>query len=148
MTGLDRFTTKSMFNTLSLISDCKSFTYSSIFIFVNITTEFGKLFPKTWIKLRHRVKSMGSASMSLSGFGFCCLQMMSCWLDDVLSTIHRGDMGGEGRCLATAWSTKLFLSLVLREWRLMYLLAEVRRLKRLSGGWCVSLTIVSALRVV
>src|SRR4029434_5367711 len=47
----------------------------------------------------------------------------------------------------TAWCIKLFLRLVVRQRRLLYLLPEGRRLNRLCAGWGVSLTVEVALWV-
>src|SRR4029434_2594598 len=57
--------------------------------------------------------------------------------------------GSEGRefSFLTAWCIKLFLSLVVRHRRLLYLLPEGRRLNRLCAGWLVSLAIQVAFRV-
>src|SRR4029434_11295685 len=46
-----------------------------------------------------------------------------------------------GFSFLTAWSIKLFLSLVVRQRRLLYLLPEGRRRNRLCAGWLVSLAI-------
>src|SRR4029434_756685 len=57
--------------------------------------------------------------------------------------------GSEGRefSFLTAWCMKLFLSLVVQQRRLLYLLPEGRRLNRLCAGWLVSFTIEVAFRV-
>src|SRR4029434_1872225 len=57
--------------------------------------------------------------------------------------------GSEGRefSFLTAWCMKLSLSLVVRQWRLLYLLPEGRMLNRLCAGWLVSLAIEVAFRV-
>ena len=54
--------------------------------------------------------------------------------------------GSEGRefSVLTAWCTKLFLSLAVRQRRLLYLLPEGRRLNSQCAGWLVSLAIEGA----